>query len=139
MIKTISISDENKKFAEELKEANLLGFNGLDNKDIFLFMVALGINEPTAEANYKGVSGGWFRTETLENDDESNHLYYLLTMGVANEEEIEKYVDLETNYIKAQYYADAGFKMLKQIYNEERGNIEAIERRLLSILEIRKQ
>ena len=108
----------------------------MDNKDLFLLAVSLGLDDPTEEKEYRGCTGGWIRTEALKNADKDNALYYLITMGVADDNQVESCADLEKNYLKAQLCADSGFKKIKKIIDEENGDYEAVYSRLLSMIEM---
>lgn len=45
----LNVSSENKKIIEEIKDKeNILGFKPLDNRDLWLFAVALGLSSETS-------------------------------------------------------------------------------------------
>lgn len=130
---TINVKDEHRTLGEFLKNNNILGFNGIENKDIFMFAVSLGLDTPTSANESKGLIG-WFRTSYVKSQDSA--LYRVILLGKSSEEQVEENIELEKNYIQAERCADNGFKQLKKEIDDVNEDWDLLAKRMMRKLEI---
>ena len=134
--KTVSVLDENKRFADNvLKKNNILGFNdGPDNKDIFMFAVALGLTSPSEKEELRGATG-WFRTETIKTIYEKAN-YQAILLGTAASDEVEESVDLQNNLDMSERCANSGFAKLKKFVDVYQNDNDLICKKMISDLDL---
>lgn len=130
----LNVSSENKKIIEELKDKeNVLGFKPLDNRDLWLFAVALGLSSETNNDDKKG-SSSWVRTETFKSQEDIAYIRLCL-LGKASEEEVENCIDLDSNFRQSELYANKGFEILKEKVELANNDNELLSKMLMNDLE----
>ena len=115
-----------------MNEKNILDFGMLDNKDIFLLAASLGLNNPT---EIQGGKFGFVRLEYIKTYEMS--LMASILLGKAtNNDEIDKYSDVELSYSEAERCAETGFGILKQKIEDAKNDEELLYKRLMSEIDL---
>ena len=117
---------------KECDEKNILGFHMLEAKDIFLLAAALGLNEPR---DIGGKRDGYFRTSYIKTIDKA--LMASILLGIEeNKDKVDTYANPDINYDEAERCAEAGFIKLKEMIDSADGDMELLEKRILSQLNL---
>jgi hypothetical protein len=114
------------------KEKKVLGIEMLENKDIFLLAVALGMG---SAAEIQGKRDGFIRTSYIKSRDKSL-LASLLLGKLESQEDIDKYANDDLAYEEAEKCAEAGFAILKDMIESASFDEELIEKRVLAQLNL---
>lgn len=115
---------------EELNRKNILGFNVIGNKDIFLFAVALGLDNPI---KIQGKKDGYFLLKDLKMSEKS--FFGAIKLGVIKDiKEVEQYAREDYSYDLAEECAESGFAKLKEMY-ESAADETIFEKRLMAQLD----
>lgn len=130
-ITVISISEKYRSFLDILKEKNALGFELLDNKDVFLLAVSLGLNNPTNPQK----KFGFIRKTYIKTSEKA--LFGSVLLGTAiTDDEVNQSADFEKSIELCEKCAEAGFKKLKEKYDNADCDIDLLERRMLKDLDL---
>ena len=123
------VSPDYKAVIEELREKDVLGIKLAENKEIFMFAVALGLMNPTPLKKRDGLS----LYTALKTEDRS--LMASVLMGtVTNNDEIDKYADFDASTDLCEKCAEAGYAVLQKEYNDADCDEELFERRMINKL-----
>lgn len=109
---------------EKMKKLNYLDFD--NNKDIFLYAMALGSDMPTQIA---GKKDGFFLNKDLNVENEA----MIYSAVISELDNIEEITNKAMVYDVVQKMANTGFKIIEESLNN--GSIENIEKRLLASLD----
>ena len=128
----ILISEERNKFLSKVKDNKTLGLDGVENKDIFLFAVALGLHDPK---NVEGPKFTYVRRSYIKTEEKS--LLAALLLGTIKEgNSIDDYADLKKCILLSEKCAERGFEELENIINDSEGDDERLTRRLMKQLDL---
>lgn len=123
------ISKDNKEFIDDFDKKNIMGFHLLDNRYIFCFELAVGMNEQKNFANRVQ----FIRNETLETEDEA--LISAIYLNEApTDNEFDRYSDFNDAIPVAENCVENGYQILKSIYEECNGDTELLELKLMNKL-----
>ena len=115
---------------KEWNEKNYFGIHDLENKDIFLLAVALGLDKPE---DIRGGKDGYVRLTYVKTYDRA--LISSILLGLPeHKEETDKYANADVNYDEAERCAEKGFKVLNEIIESAGGDKELLEKRAFSQL-----
>ena len=121
--------NEERQFIEKLRQKNILGFNTLDNIEIYLFFASLGCNDPKPVPH----KDGFVRVDTDRKTDLKARLSSFLLSEFKNDSELDDFCDIK----KCLEYSDkcsyAGYLKFKEIY-EKSENEEALLKKLIIML-----
>jgi hypothetical protein len=109
---------------EKMKKHNYLDFD--NNKDIFLYAMALGSDLPT---QISGKKDGFFLNKDLNVENEA----MIYSTVLSELENIEDVTNKNMVYDVVQRMANTGFKIIEESLGN--GSIENIEKRLLAELD----
>ena len=112
------------------KEKKVLGIDMLENKDIFLLAVALGMGSPV---EIQGKRDGFIRTSYIKSRDKSL-LASLLLGKLESQEDIDRFANDDLAYEEAERCAESGFAILKNMIDSAACDEELIEKRVLDLL-----
>ena len=117
---------------KEWNEKNPLGIRDLENKDLFLLAVALGLSNPVDLPKGKD---GFIRIQYVKTFDKA--LIASIMLGKPeNDGDIDKYANDDINYDEAERCAESGFKVLNQLIEDAGGDAELLEKRAFKKLEL---
>lgn len=115
---------------DELDKKDVLGFHSIAKKDIFLFAVALGLDNPK---KIQGKKDGYFLLEYLKMSDKA--FFGAIKLGkLENPADVDKFANEEESYDQAEQCAESGFEKLKEMYDSAEDE-EMFEKRLMSQLD----
>lgn len=126
----VFINKSNRERIGEWGDSNVLGINMMENKDLYLLAVALGLQSPE---EIQGPKEGYVRTAYFKTTDKSL-LASILLGKVKNEDEIDLVANYDVSYDESEKCAEAGFNMLAEIINSANGNKDLMEKRLMKQL-----
>ena len=127
----IYINQDYRILIDQLKEKNILGFNDIENKDVFTFVAALGFDNPQITSKRYG----FVRTAYLYPMDEAI-ISTLKLRKASNDDEINEYVDFDLAIEEAENAAEAGFSILSDKIIDAEWDKEVFERVLSTELEM---
>ena len=132
---TLPISENSREIVAKMKNHNLLalgkGENDMNNKDIYLLAVAMGLDNPT-EQMIKPES--WTRVVNFSEKDKALIISALL--GTAGStDEIEEYCDLNNAISYCKKFTDAGFEEIDRIAADVKYNPELLVRKMLNYVD----
>lgn len=111
-------------------EENILGMHMLETKDIFLLATALGLNEPK---EIDGKKDGYVRLSYIKTYHKS--LIASILLGLEeNRENVDAFANADVNYDEAERCAESGFIKLKEMIESAGGDMELLEKRIFSQL-----
>lgn len=111
---------------------NTLGLKVLENKDIFLLAVALGLSTPE---DFKEKKDGYFLLKNVETYDKA--LFGSILLGkLENTDNIDSFSNMDINYDESERCAISGFKKLKDFIDSAGGDSELLEKRALAQLNL---
>ena len=127
----VSISSQNREFVDQLCQKDILGFDSLETKDIFLFVCALGLNNPTEFKN----KVSYVRTSYFKDIDD-RAILIATKLGTAKTiDEIDKYCNIEFSYGEAEKCANTGFDILREKFDQAKGDEELLAAQMLLYLD----
>ena len=127
----LDISRQNREFVDMLRANDTLGFKSLNTKDVFKFVCALGLKNPTDFRN----KDTYVRIEFLSNYDKA--ILITTKLGLAKTtEEIDKYCNIEYSYGETEKCANTGFEILRKKVEDANGDEELLASRMLIDLDI---
>ena len=124
-------SEQFRNVLDQLKTNNVRSLELVDNKDIFMFAVSMGLNNPQQLKNKKGL----FLNTALKTADKAL-LESVLLGKVQNDSEIDEFADFEKSLELCEQCAEAGYQVPQKKYNDAGCDNELFERRLLKELEL---
>ena len=128
----IYFNSKYRDFLKELDINNTLGFHLVNQKDLFLIAVALGLNEPK---EISGKKEGLFLLKDVKTSDRA--IFASITLGnLQDDKDIDKYANDDINYDEAEKCAEAGYAILKEKIDDSAGNEDLLVTRLLSELDL---
>lgn len=111
---------------------NTLGLKVLENKDIFLLAVALGLSTPE---DFKEKKDDYFLLKNVETYDKA--LFGSILLGkLENTDNIDSFSNMDINYDESERCAISGFKKLKEFIDSAGGDSELLEKRALAQLNL---
>lgn len=114
----------------EWDDKNILGMHMLETKDIFLLATALGLDTPQ---DIQGKKDGYVRLSYIKTYHKA--LLASILLGIEdNHDKIDKFANEEVNYNEAERCAESGFKKLKEMIDAADGDMELLEKRVFSHL-----
>ena len=114
----------------EWDEKNILGMHMLETKDIFLLATALGLDTPE---DIQGKKDGYVRSSYIRTYQKALMASILLGLE-ENREKVDEYANEDVNYDEAERCAESGFKKLKEMIDSADGDMELLEKRIFSHL-----
>ena len=128
----IYFNSKYRDFLKELDLKNTLGLHLVNQKDLFMIAMALGLNEPT---DISGKREGLFLLKDVKSSDRA--IFASITLGnLSDEKDIDKYANDEINYSEGERCAEAGYAISKKKIDDSAGNEELLATRLLSELDL---
>ncbi len=126
----IYINENYRNLIKYMTEKDLLGFNGLENKDIFSLVVAMGMDAPKDVEN----RDGFLRVSYLKPVD-SAIISLLLLSKADTDDEVDEYSDFDKAIDFAEKAAEKGFRVLSEKISEAEDDRKLLERKLLMELD----
>ncbi len=116
---------------KECHKKKILGLDIMNNKDIFLLAVALGLNSPE---DIQGKKDNYFLLKDIKAYDLA--FFGAILLGKPeNKDKIDQFANANVNYDEAERCAEAGFKKLKELIDSADGDNELLEKRVLKELQ----
>ena len=123
-----SISKQNRDLLKKMGDDNVLGFELAANKDIFLFLTALGLDDPK---EIQGGKDGYFLLKDLKASDRT--LISVALLGNAkNNEDVDRLSDFDEAVKFCEKCAETGLDRLKEKLEDADFDLDVLERRMLS-------
>lgn len=114
----------------EWDEKNILGMHMLETKDIFLLATALGLDDPK---DIRGKKDGYVRLSYIKTYHKALMASILLGLE-ENRDRVDDFANEEVNYDEAERCAESGFEKLKEMIDAAGGDLELLEKRIFSQL-----
>lgn len=127
----IFTSKQYKNVIDDLKKNDVLGLKIVENKDIFMLAVALGLHSPTPLKTREGL----FLNTALKTADKALMASVLLGT-VTDDSKIDEYADQDMSSDFCEQCAESGYQFLQKKYNDVDCDSELLERRMLKELEL---
>lgn len=124
------VSPTYKTVIEGLKEKDVLGIKIVENKEIFMLAVALGLSKPTPLTKRDGLS----LYTALKTADKSLIASVLLGTAI-NNNDIDSLADFDASINLCEECAETGYTILQNKYNDAGCDEELLERRMIKELE----
>lgn len=116
---------------DEMKDSDVLGFSMVENKDSFLFAVAMGVESPEAVKR----KDGWFLMKNLKTTDKA--LLAAVLLGTANDDaEVDSYADIDKALDLCEQCAESGFRELRNRVIDAGKDRDILERRMMKELDM---
>lgn len=124
-----------REYLETLYSESVLGLSKtIENKDVAMFIAALGIDSPTEITQRDG--GGWFRVENVTRYSDDKAFICSFLLGTAKtDEEVNQFSKLEEYINYMERCAENGFHVLNEMIQDVNGNNELLERKLMQHLD----
>lgn len=124
-------SSQYRTVIDDMKKKDVLGLNIVEGKDVFMFAVALGIDNPSPLKNRVGL----FLNTALKTADKA--LIASVLLGIASDDsDIDSYVDWDQSTDLCEQCAETGYQVLQKKYNDADCDADLFERRLIKELEL---
>lgn len=127
----IYVSPDYKSVVDGLKEKDILGLKIIENKEVFMLAVALGLDDPTQLKKKDGLS----LYTALKTADKALIASVLLGT-VSDSEDVDSYANFDASTDLCEQCAETGYNILLKKYNDAGCDEELFERRLLKELEM---
>ena len=129
----LHVSSEYKSAIEGLREKDVLGIQIVENKEIFMLAVALGIANPSP---LKKRGEGLSLYTALKTADKA--LIASVLLGTAKDNnDIDSLADFDASAELCEQCAETGYTELQKKYNDAGCDEELLERRMIKDLEMR--
>ena len=125
------VSPDYKSVVDGLREKDVLGLKIVENKEIFMLAVALGLGEPVQLKKKEGLS----LYTALKTADKALIASVLLGT-VSNSEDIDSYANFDASAELCEQCAETGYNLLQKKYNDAGCDEQLFERRLMKELEM---
>lgn len=125
------VSPDYKSVVDGLKEKDVLGLQIVENKEIFMLAVALGLGNPIQLKKKDGLS----LYTALKTADKALIASVLLGT-ISDSEDVDSYADFDASAELCEQYAEAGYSVLQKRFNDAGCDEELFERRLMKELEM---
>jgi hypothetical protein len=127
----VNICKGRREYLDKLKDDNVLGLNLIEAKDIFMFAVALGLDDPV-ELNSKD---GYYLMKNLESSDKAELAAVLLGTALSDDE-VDKYADIDKCIDLCEECAESGFRRLQKHVEDVNSDWDLLERRMLNSMKL---
>ena len=124
-------SSQYRTVIDDMKKKDVLGFNIVEGKDVFMLAVAFGIDNPTPLKNRVGL----FLNTALKTADKALIASVLLGT-VSDDSDIDAYADWDQSTDLCEQCAETGYQVLLKKYNDADCDSDLFERRLIKELEL---
>ena len=125
----IFTSKQYRAVVDDMKKTNILGMNCIENKDIFMLMVALGLEKPTQLKNREAM----INNTALGTSDKA--LIASVLLGTATDDvQLDEFADLGKSEDLCEQCAETGYQVLQKKYNDANCDSDLLERRMLNEL-----
>ena len=133
MATILNINRDYRNLIEKMQNLGLLGFDkNTQTKDIFELAVALGCDNPSEVIKNNDT---YVRVEFLKSEDNAL-LSCLLLSQVKENDDIEKYTNLDANYDLAEKCAASGFLTLQEYVNNCNDDPEILAKQMMIKLDL---